>query len=120
MPASPASLLDAHEDRLQRVETGIAGLSVKVAEIGMKQDFHHQIQQEQNARILEKIEDLGRAEEKNERHLSKLENSKDEKSPWGELWPPWRFVRKYFLHICMALAGAMGHKGWQMVWELLK
>lgn len=114
-----ASILDAHEDRLQRVEQGITGLSIKVTELGIKQDFHHQIQQEQNQRILEKIDGLSEKEERHEKHLEKMEHTGEKKSGWLELVPV-KFFRKYFIHICVALVGAIGHKGWQMLWELLK
>jgi hypothetical protein len=110
MPPAVASngLVDSHEARLLRVEDSLTDLSVKVSRVETKQDVYHQ-------NILDKIEDLSRAEEKVERQLEKKE-----KGVFGELWPLSKFIRKYFLHICMAVAGAVGHKGWQLIWDLLK
>lgn len=118
--AAPQSngLIDSHESRLQRLEVSVNDLSVQVGKMDTKQDFYHELQKQQSEQILEKIEDLARAEEKHERHIERIEDNK-EGFRWLEMLPV-KFIRKHAISIVAALVGVIGHKGWQLLWELLK
>jgi len=103
-----APQIEAHEDRLQRVEVGVSDLRVKVAEVAVKQDLHHQI-------LLTKIDSLVKvdSEVKDEvKHLKKQEKAKEgEGGKFEKLWElmPVKFVRKYALHALLPFLGAAGH-----------
>jgi hypothetical protein len=114
-----APLVEAHEDRLQRVEFGISGLSIKVAEIGTKQDLYHQFSQEQNQHILDKIESLGKVEEGLARVKRKIDKE-DAKGEWLREFLPFKLIRKYFIHAIILGAGAMSHKGWLALWDWIE
>jgi len=115
MPSLPAAAANglgtqlAHEDRLQRVESAVADVRVQVAELSVKQDFHAKINQDQNVEILAKIDKLSRASDEIVEHEHRLEKIEESKTV---LSIPTKWVRKYFLHICVAIGGALGHKGW--------
>lgn len=109
MPAGNglAPQLEAHEDRLQRVEAGVADLRVKVAEVSIKQDLYHQASEEQTCRIVSKIDGLSKAEEK----LERKHEHEDKEEPWWMELLPVKLVRKYIFHILAVAGGAIGHKG---------
>ena len=101
----------AHEDRLQKVESGVSDLRVQVAELAVKQDFHAKINCDQNVEILAKIDELRRD---SEHKIEKIEEKAE-----GLLRVPVKWLRKYFFHICIGIGGFVGHKGWLAIFEWL-
>ena len=51
-----SGLLDSHEDRLQKVESSVQEAVVKITEIGLKQDYHHEIEEKYRKDLSDRLD----------------------------------------------------------------
>lgn len=98
-----APQIEAHEDRLQRVEAGVADLRVSVGVVSTKLDLNHQL-------VMNKLEDLAEEDEEVKADVKKLkkhEGSGKLESMWEML--PLKILRRYSIHILTVGSGALIH-----------
>lgn len=123
-PTNGSLLLDSHEDRLQKVETSVQEIALKVNEIGIKQDFGHQQQEDfrqelrqllsVHAQKMQAVEDLN---QRQEQRLAPLEAHHEARVTGSKARRD--LIKKLAIGALLAGAGVIGTKGVEILFGLV-